>query len=80
MIRKQTISLTIDDEESRKQIRTLFEEIEQKTGVEGLAMVMYHSVLELVTNAVKANLKRAFLMASRGSTILFIENWWSNSP
>lgn len=50
------------DREARDRLRTLFEDTEAKLGIDGIGVVLTTAVLELVENAVKANLKRAFFL------------------
>ena len=46
--------------EVKDRLKQTFEEVEGKLGIDGLAAALFTVVMELVTNAVKANLKRAF--------------------
>lgn len=57
---QRRIVLSIMDSEARARIRTVFEDLERELAVDGLGVAVTTSVLELVENAVKANLKRAF--------------------
>ncbi len=54
------IVLSVMDAEARSRIRSVFEDLEAQLAVDGLGVAVTTSVLELVENAVKANLKRAF--------------------
>ena len=48
------------DQGAKCKIRDTFAELEQKLEIDGLGTVLTTAILELVENAVKANLKRAF--------------------
>lgn len=48
------------DQDARHRLRTVFEELETSLKIDGIGVVLTTAVLELVENAVKANLKRAF--------------------
>ncbi|MCE9597940.1 MAG: hypothetical protein K8S54_08225 [Spirochaetia bacterium] len=50
------------DQDARHRLRTVFEELETSLKIDGIGVVLTTAVLELVENAVKANLKRAFFM------------------
>jgi hypothetical protein len=53
-------TLRIDDKGIHQQIKENLVNIEKKLKIEGLGSVMFHVIMELINNAVKANLKRAF--------------------
>ncbi|MBL8020078.1 MAG: hypothetical protein JNM27_10480 [Leptospirales bacterium] len=48
------------DQDARHRLRTVFEDLETSLKIDGIGVVLTTAVLELVENAVKANLKRAF--------------------
>lgn len=50
------------DREARDRLRKLFEETERSLAIDGIGVVLTTACLELVENAVKANLKRAFFL------------------
>ena len=53
-------SMRILDADMKQQMRDLFEGLETKLGIQGLGVALYSVIMELVGNAVKANLKRAY--------------------
>ncbi len=57
---ERRIVLSVMDSDARARIRAVFEELERELSVDGLGVAVTTSVLELVENAVKANLKRAY--------------------
>lgn len=57
---KKRYSMRILDADMKSQLRELFDGLESKLGIEGLGVALYSVIMELVGNAVKANLKRAF--------------------
>ena len=57
---QRRIVLSVMDADARARIRAVFEDLERELAVDGLGVAVTTSVLELVENAVKANLKRAF--------------------
>lgn len=57
---EQKIIISVMDAAERAKIRALFEDLEARLEMEGLSVAITTSVFELVENAVKANLKRAF--------------------
>lgn len=54
------VSMRLLDASVKDKLRKLFEELEGKLGIEGLSVTLFTVIMELVGNAVKANLKRAF--------------------
>lgn len=50
------------DREARDRLRKVFEDTEAELKIDGIGVVLTTAVLELVENAVKANLKRAFFL------------------
>lgn len=58
---KKLFSFRLLDADSKKQLQKTFENIEQNLGIDGLGHVLYAAVMELVANAVRANMKRIFL-------------------
>lgn len=56
----QRYSMRLLDASVKVQLRTFFDDLEAKLGIEGLSVALYTVIMELVGNAVKANLKRAF--------------------
>ena len=57
---RNTIRLHIDDDDTREQIKVVLDELEARLEIPALGSVLFHVLMELVTNAVKANLKRAY--------------------
>ncbi|MBE7437891.1 MAG: hypothetical protein HS115_05480 [Spirochaetales bacterium] len=57
---KQKISVRILDESARGELQTAFDRLEAELGIEWLAATLTTAILELIENAVKANLKRVF--------------------
>lgn len=53
-------SIRFLEPEVKDSLKQAFDEVEQKLGIDGLGTALFTVVMELVTNAVKANLKRAF--------------------
>ena len=56
----QQIVLHVMDRDARNHIRDVFDDLENRLRIDGIGTVLTTSILELVENAVKANLKRAF--------------------
>jgi len=54
------LSIRIVDETVKDRLREVFEDLEHRLGIEGFGVVLYSVLMELIGNAVKANLKRAF--------------------
>lgn len=50
------------DQSAKRQIQMLFTDLETRLKIDGISDVLITSVFELVENAVKANLKRAFFI------------------
>ncbi len=50
------------DADARNRLRAVFDDLEQSLHIDGISVVLTTAVLELVENAVKANLKRAFFI------------------
>jgi len=57
---KQTISVRVLDESARDELQRAFDRLEAELGIEWLAATLTTAILELIENAVKANLKRVF--------------------
>ncbi|MCE9600147.1 MAG: hypothetical protein K8S54_19470 [Spirochaetia bacterium] len=57
---KRTIRIQALNEEAKAQLRQTFEDLERKLKIDSLALTLFYVVMELVGNAVKANLKRVF--------------------
>lgn len=62
---RREIMIRFLDRVAKDHIKESFGELETKLGIEGLADVLTTAVLELVENAVKANLKRAFFVHNK---------------
>ena len=60
-------SMRILDADMKQQLRDLFDGLETKLGIQGMSVALYSVIMELVGNAVKANLKRAFFREHRYS-------------
>ncbi len=57
---KKSISLQMIDDDVEEELRTALFELEDMLHIEGIALTLFNVVMELVNNAVKANLKRVF--------------------
>ena len=57
--------LHVADADARLRIRESFADLEQRLGIDGLGDVLSSATMELIENAVKANLKRAFFLRHR---------------
>jgi len=57
---KRTINLQILNEEAKANLRRTFDDLERKLAIDSLGLTLFYVVMELVGNAVKANLKRVF--------------------
>ena len=60
MSEKQTINLRVLDEKTKGVLRTTFDDLERQLKIDSLGLTLFYVVMELVGNAVKANLKRVF--------------------
>ncbi len=60
MTGERRIEFRVMDSNARSLIRSQFAELEQDLGIDGIGTVLTTAVLELVENAVRANLKRAY--------------------
>ncbi len=56
----KTIKLRLLDDPTKDMIKNLFYEIEGQLKIEGLGYTLFYVVMELVSNAVRANLKRFY--------------------
>lgn len=57
---QKRISLRVIDANVRGRLRATFEELEQRLNIDGLSVALYTVIMELIGNAVKANLKRVY--------------------
>ncbi|HMU84960.1 MAG TPA: hypothetical protein PKX74_16875 [Leptospiraceae bacterium] len=57
---RQQVQVRYVDADARNRLRAVFENLEADLKIDGIGVVLTTAVLELVENAVKANLKRAF--------------------
>ncbi len=53
-------SMRLLDADMKQELRGLFDDLEKRLQISGLGVALYSVIMELVGNAVKANLKRAF--------------------
>lgn len=60
MAEKQSIHIRVLNEDAKTKLREAFDALERKLGIDSLAITLFYVVMELVGNAVKANLKRVF--------------------
>ncbi|MCB1168112.1 MAG: hypothetical protein KDK37_10870 [Leptospiraceae bacterium] len=58
--KKTKFLVHILDDEARNKLRAFFDELEKELDREGMGTALFNVVQELVTNAVKANVKRIF--------------------
>lgn len=57
---KKSIEIRILNEEAKAKLREAFDDLERKLKIDSLSITLFYVVMELVGNAVKANLKRVF--------------------
>jgi len=60
MAKDQELLIRWIDASARNRLREVFEDLEKELKIDGIGVVLTTAVLELVENAVKANMKRAF--------------------
>ena len=58
--KKSKFLVHILDDDARDQLKSYFRNLEDELGREGMGTALFNVVQELVTNAVKANVKRVF--------------------
>ena len=58
--RHERITLQVLDDTVKQSLKNIFGDLEEKLCIEGLSVALYTVIMELVGNAVKANLKRAY--------------------
>lgn len=66
--------IQILDHSAKQQIQEMFGKLEKQLNIEGIADVLITAVFELVENAVKANLKRAFFI-QKGFSLDIVEEY-----
>ncbi|MBI3395640.1 MAG: hypothetical protein HY042_07390 [Spirochaetia bacterium] len=66
---QKRISLRLVDTTMRERLEKTFRELEEKLGIDGLGVALFTVVMELIGNAVKANLKRAYFRENNFSLI-----------
>jgi hypothetical protein len=71
---RHEMMIRILDQSAKQEIKTLFIDLEAKLKIAGIADVLITAVFELVENAVKANLKRAFF-ERRGFNLIRAEEY-----
>ncbi len=57
---RKRLSLRIVDDSARQILKVMFGKIEKQLSIDGIGIALFTVIMELVGNAVKANLKRAF--------------------
>lgn len=57
---KKSIEISVLNEDAKAKLRETFDELERKLKIDSLSITLFYVVMELVGNAVKANLKRVF--------------------
>lgn len=57
---KKSIEIRVLNEEAKGKLRAAFDDLERKLKIDSLSITLFYVVMELVGNAVKANLKRVF--------------------